>query len=152
MTAEEAVRQRILDLSTSAATRVYMLKVPHGLTTWPAVRVQNITDLRRDRHLRGGSGHGVARVQVDCCAPESSGGDPWTTVAELADEIHGDDAGSGLSAWRGSYGSPEFEVTGINFLSRHDGYEFGMGVGQNSGGELRTVRMILEYEVFYTKH
>lgn len=146
MTVEEAVRQRILDLGTSAGSRVYMLKVPQQLATWPAVRVQLIDD-PGDYHLRGGSGLKRARVQVDCYAPESSGGDPYATVVTLADQIDGDDAGSGLSGFAGSI--EDVTVTGLFRIDRRPMYEAGLGSGAASGGELRLVRMLLEYRAHY---
>lgn len=137
MTVEEAVRQRILNLNTSAASRVYMLKLPQKLATWPAVRVQLIDD-PEDYHLRGGAGLKRARVQVDCYSPESSGGDPYATVTTLADEVDGDDAGSGLSGYTGMVEG--IELSSVQRIDRRPDYE---------AGELRLVRMFLDYRVHY---
>lgn len=139
------MRQRILDLNTSASTRVYPLKLPQQLATWPAVRVQLI-DAPKDYHLRGGAGLYPAVVQVDAYAPESSGGDPYDTVTTLADEINGDDAGSGVSGWTGTV--DDLQVTGAFLIDRRPMYEPGMGTGQ-TGGELRLVRMMLQYRMHY---
>jgi hypothetical protein len=135
---EEAVRQRILDLSTPAGSRVYMLKLPQR-PTLPAVRVQLIDD-PEEYHLRGGSTFGRARVQVDCYDAESSGADPYGSVNDLAAAVNGDDAGSGLSGWRGELGSPALTITGAFRVDRQALYE---------GEELRMVRMRLDFMVHY---
>lgn len=113
MTPEEAVAARVLDISAVTALvgdRVYMFKLPQR-GTYPAVRVQLIS-APTEYHQRGGLRF-RARVQVDALAVEASGVDAYSQVSALADAIHGDDAGSGLSGWVGVIGSPGFEVTGI---------------------------------------
>lgn len=150
MTPEEAVLGRILDLNTSAGTRVFMLKLPQKLATWPAARVQLISD-PKEYHLRGGGSLGRAFVQVDSYAPESSGGDPYATVAQLADEINGDDAGSGLSGWIGSLGSPSLTITGLFQINRRSYYEPGGGAVATGGAELRLVRTEMAFRVFYKR-
>lgn len=150
MTVEEAVIERILALNTSAGTRVFMLKLPQKLATWPAARVQLIDD-PEDYHLRGGSALGRARVQVDAYAPESSGGDPYATVAQLADEINGDDAGSGLSGWIGSFGSPPLTITGLFRINRRTSYEPGGGAVATGGADLRLVRTQMDFWVHYKR-
>lgn len=149
MTPEEAVRQRILDLSTSASTRVFTLKLPQKLATWPAACVQLARDVR-DYHLRGGSRVGMAFMWVNLYAPEAPGADPYASTAQLAAEIAGDEAGSGLNGWIGEFGSPVFRITGAFLVSRGKPiYEPGEGTGQQSGGELRIVMMPLYYRVHY---
>jgi hypothetical protein len=137
VTVEGAVRQRIVNLSTNAGSRVYMLKLPQQLATWPAVRVQLIDD-PMGYHLRGGEGISRARVQADCYAPEASASDPYATVATLADQINGDDAGSGLSGWTGAI--EDVVIASAQRLDRRPFYE---------PGEMRLVRIQLDYWVYY---
>lgn len=125
MTPEEAVAARVLDISAVTAlvsTRVYIDKLPQQ-PTYPAVLVQLVHEPSDDaEHLRGGARR-KARVQVDAYEAETNGGDAYTTVNTLADAIRGDDAGSGLSGWVGSIGSPPFRVTAIRFIERVRAYE-----------------------------
>jgi hypothetical protein len=137
VTPEAAVRQRILDLNTSAGARVYQLKLPQKLGTWPAVRVQAIDD-PENYHLRGGSGMRKARVQVDCYSPEGTAETPYADVSTLAEEINGDDAGSGLSGFAGWI--DDLYVSAMLRIDRRPLYE---------GGELRLVRMQMDYWVHY---
>lgn len=141
MTPELAVLQRIVDLNTLAGSRVWMLKLPQQ-PVLPAVRVQVIDDLK-DYHLRGGVTLGRARVQVDAYAAEGSGTDPYDTAQDLADQINGDDAGSGLSAaqWDSAI-SPAFEVTGVFRIDRTASYD---------PDERRLVRIRQDYDVHYRK-
>jgi hypothetical protein len=136
VTVEEAVRQRILDLITNAGSRVYMMNVPQQLSTWPAVRVQLVDDPGA-YHLRGGL-PSEARVQVDCYAPETSGGDPYATVATLGSQVNGDDAGSGLSAWNGAIEDVRIDLA--KRIGRRPFYE---------GGERRLMRMQFDFWVHY---
>lgn len=130
------MRQRILDLSTTAGSRVYTMKLPQQLATWPAVRVQLVDDPMA-YHLRGGL-PSKARVQVDCYAPETSGGDPYATVTTLAGQVNGDDAGSGLSAWTGVV--EDVRVDLAERIDRRPFYE---------GGEHRLMRMQFDFWVSY---
>lgn len=105
MTVEAWARARILALSTSAGSRVYMLKLPQN-PTLPAVRLQWIDEVT-DQHLRGPN-PSTTRLQVDAYVSEGSG-DPYAIVRELADDIHGDGLGtgaSGLFGFKGPVGSP----------------------------------------------
>jgi hypothetical protein len=61
-------------------------------------------------------------------------------VLALADAIHGDDAGSGLSGWLGDIGTPPFRVTAILRIERMRGYE---------PEELRLLRQRQDYRVHY---
>jgi len=106
VTPEQAILERILALSAVTALvsdRVFMLKLRQG-ETLPAVRVQLI-DEGESQHLRGGAGIFQSRIQVDVYAAEDTGGDPYASASEIALAIQGDDAGSGLSGWRGFSGS-----------------------------------------------
>lgn len=141
MTPEEAVLARIVTLNTTAGSRVYQLRLEQQATL-PAVRVQLIDDLDA-YHLRGGAGLKRSRVQVDAFAVESSGGDPYATAQLLADEINGDDAGSGLSGFAGfvqGAGSPGLDVAAIVRVFRRAEYE---------SAELRQVRIQQDYIVHY---
>lgn len=139
MTPEQLILERIKDLNTLAGDRVWMLKLPQ-FPQLPAVRVELIDDVT-DYHLRGGNLLKRARVQVDAYAGESGGGDPYDTAADLANQINGDDAGSGLSAaWWDSAISPACEVTGVFRLDRFVSYE---------AEEQRLVRIRQDYDVHY---
>lgn len=141
MSPEQAVRERIVELNTLAGSRVYMLKLPQD-PTLPAVRVQLISD-PTEYHLRGGITAGVARVQVDTYATESADGDPYDEANDVAAQIHGDDAGSGLSgAQWDSATSPMFEVTGAFRLDRAVDYD---------PNERRLVRVRQDYQVHYRR-
>lgn len=139
MTPETAVRARILALSAVTAItgqRVYVDKFPQK-PTLPAVLVQLVHE-PTEYHLRGGLRF-QARVQVDAYVPET--GDAYTTVNTLADAIHGDDAGSGLSGWAGEIaGTPPMTITGILRIERRRGYE---------PEELRLLRQRQDYWVYF---
>jgi hypothetical protein len=137
VTPETAIRARIAALSTTASTRVYLLKLPQS-PTLPAVRVQLIDDFGFS-HLRGGgSDLRRARVQVDAYSREASGVDPYETAAALADAINGDEAGSGLSGFTGTVDG--MEITAIQFVNRQAMYE---------GDEQRLVRVSQDFFVWY---
>lgn len=138
MSPEVAVADRIVDLNTSAGSRVYMLKLPQNVTL-PAVRVQLIDD-PGDYHLRGGSRPQVARVQVDAVAAEGDGVGAYEAALQLADEINGDDIGSGISGAIWSTGSPSFEVIGAFRVDRQPTYD---------PDELRQVRIRQDYFIHY---
>lgn len=141
MTPEEAVLGRIVDLNTTAGARVYMLRLAQQATL-PAVRVQVIDDLD-GYHLRGGAGLKRARIQVDVFAQEASGTDPYAEAQDVADEINGDDAGSGLSGFMGHVGgSPGLYVSAIFRVFRRADYE---------SEELRQVRIQQDYMVHYRR-
>ena len=130
------MRQRVIDLNTSAGSRVHMLKLPQK-PTLPAVRVQVIDDPEQ-YHLRGGAGIARARVQVDSYAAEGSGTDPYETASGLADAIDGDDAGSGLSGFAGHV--EDVFIASMQRIDRRPFYE---------AGELRLVRIQQDYYVDY---
>ena len=141
MTPEQAILERILGLSAVTALvsdRVFMLKLRQG-ETLPAVRVQLI-DEGMSQHLRGGSGIYQSRIQVDVYAAEDTGGDPYSAASEIALAIQGDDAGSGLSGWRGFSGGspPEIEVCAISRKLRLTSY---------AAEERREVRVQQDYIV-----
>lgn len=139
MTPEVAVAERLLDITavtTLVDQRVYVDKLPQQ-ATYPAVLVQLVHE-PTDYHLRGGLRF-RARVQVDAYVKEGAG--PYDDVMALADAIHGDDAGSGLSGWIGStFGSPAFYITGILRIDRARGYE---------PDELRLLRQRQDYWVYF---
>lgn len=121
MTPEEAVCARLLDISAVTnivGSNVLLDKLPQE-GDYPCVLVQLVHE-PTDYHLRGGI-RDMARVQVDAYVKDV--GDAYASVVALADAIHGDDAGSGLSGWIGSLGSPpEFRVRGIFRIDRTRGY------------------------------
>lgn len=140
MTPEQAVAERLLDIAGVTAIvgeRVYVDKLPQG-GTFPAVLVQLVSE-PTDYHLRGGL-RDRARVQVDAYASEATGVDAYAQVMSLADAIHGDDAGSGLSGWVGEIGSPALRITGILRVDRSRGYE---------PDELRLLRQRQDYMVHF---
>lgn len=67
MSASEIIRARLLAIPAVTAlvgTRIYNLVLPSNLDTFPAVRVQRISDVEVT-HLRGVGALHTARVQVD---------------------------------------------------------------------------------------
>lgn len=133
---------RLLDITgvtTLVSSRVYVDKLPQR-GDYPAVLVQLVHEPSDEaEHLRGGARR-KARVQVDAYETEGNGVDAYTNVMALADAIRGDDAGSGLSGWRGELGSPPFVVTGIHFIERRREYE---------PEELRLLRQRQDYWVHF---
>lgn len=141
MTVEEAVRARLLTLTALTAlvsTRIYLDKLPQS-PTYPCVRVSLVDELS-DYHLRGGEGVRRARVQVDAFAREVSGVDPYALAVTVADVIHGEDDGTGLSGWAGGIGSPAFQVFGIFRIDRRRSYD---------PEELRVLTMSQDYQVAF---
>ena len=135
---------RLLAISSVTAivgTRVYLDKLPQQ-ATYPVVLVQLVHE-PTDYHLRGGM-RDRARVQVDAYVKEGAGSDPYDSVMALADAIHGDDAGSGLSGWIGAVGGspPGLEVRGIFRIERMRGYE---------PEELKLLRQRQDYWVHFDK-
>lgn len=123
MSPEEAVAVRLLDISAVTArvsTRVYLDTLPQG-PEYPLVLVQLVHE-PSDYHLRGGL-RDRGRVQVDAYWQDESGVDAAGEVLALAEAINGDDAGSGLSGWRGDVGSPALTITGIRRIIRVREYE-----------------------------
>lgn len=140
MSPEQAVLERILTISAVTAlvsTRVYLAKMPQK-PTLPAVLVQLVHEPTQ-YHLRGGL-RDRARVQVDAYAYEASGVDAYGQALALADAIHGDDAGSGLSGWAGEIGSPAMTIHAIERIQRVPEYE---------PDELRLHRQRQDYWVFF---
>ena len=143
MTIEQAVITRLASLAAVTAlvsTRIYLDRLPKDLDTFPAVRVVLVDEIDQP-HLRGGGGLRIARVQVDAYAMESSGTDPYTAVAAVADAVHGDDAGSGLSGWSGEIGSPALQVRACFRVDRRRAYD---------PDELQVCTMSQDYRVSYT--
>lgn len=128
---------QLSDVTALVGSRIYLDKLPQNCTM-PAVRVQ-LVDEPTDYHLRGGQ-RDHARVQVDAYAREVSGGDTYATAMALANAIHGDDAGSGLSGWAGEVGSPAMTITGILRIDRTRDYD---------PEELRTLRQRQDYWVWF---
>jgi hypothetical protein len=121
MTVESASVTRLASLpsvSTLVGTRVYLEALPQS-PTMPCVRVALVDD-PTSYQLRGPTGLGQARVQVDAYAATDSG------VVGLAEAIKGDGKGrqaSGLSGWIGTVGSPAFEVLGCHRIDRRRSFD-----------------------------
>lgn len=142
MTADEAVVARIEEISAVTALvddRVFALKAPQDEKR-PLIVVQKASDVRQS-HFRGGSLRGRARVQVDVHVSETSGGDPKLMAEAIVAAVNGNYSGDALAGWRGTLGSPPLTIEEIRF-SQEIGplYE---------AEELRSVRIIQEYDVFY---
>lgn len=137
MTPEAALVDRLVAMATSAGARVYQLILPQA-PTLPAIRVQQISD-QAVPHLRGGgSSQRRARIQVDAYARVSSGVDPYTQATDLAEEIIGDDAGSGLAGFTGTVSG--MDIASIQLFDRQAMYE---------GDELKLVRVRMDFFVWY---
>lgn len=142
MTAEEAVRLRLLAISALTAlvsTRVHLEKLPQS-PTYPCVRVSLIAETGAG-HLRGADALKSALVQVDAFAKELSGIDPYALVVAVSDAIHGDDAGSGLSGWSDQNGSPSLGVQGCQRETRRR--------PTYDPDELRVLMMSQDYRVWF---
>lgn len=134
--ADSAVREYLLTLSgvtALVAQRIYTSILPQS-PTLPAVMVVFVGE-NEEVHLRGAGGPFRTRVQVDAVAKSDS-------VAKAIDAaIHGDGSGyAGLAGFRGSVGSPAFEITAILPLDARKGYE---------PEELRQFRVSRDYMVFH---
>lgn len=140
MTPEVAVLRRCQEVVPASAANFYIQKLPQEAAL-PAIVVMLVDD-SLPYHLRGGSFYGVARVQTDCYAAEGNGLDPYEAATDLAAAIHGDEAGSGLSGFRGlAGGSPGgLFLTGVFRVDRVTSYE---------ALERRTVRIRQDYFVHY---
>ena len=139
MTAEETIRLRLLAITNVTAlvgTRIYLDKLPQS-PTYPCVRVTLVL-AQTSYHLRGETDLKETEVQVDAYAREVSGVDPYALVVAVADAIHGDGAGSGLSGWVDLIGSPGVQVCGVFRVDRRRSYD---------PEELRVVTMSQDYRV-----
>jgi hypothetical protein len=139
MTIEQVIWSRLGSLVAVVAlvsTRIYLDKLPQA-PTYPCVRVTLVSD-QLMYHLRGGGVARRAMIQVDAYAREVSGVDPYALVATVSAAIHGDDAGSGISAWSGEV-SP-FRIQGAFRVDRRRHYD---------PGELRVLTMSQDYQVAY---
>lgn len=138
MSPEVALLLRAQDVAPAA--RLYQLKLPQE-PTLPAAVFQLVDDIR-PKHLRGGSVDGVARIQISVYRGEASGLDSYNDAEALAEQLHGDDAGSGLSGFKGAIGgSPGgLLLTGVFPAGRRALYE---------PGELRAVGIQEDYLAHY---
>jgi hypothetical protein len=141
---EEAICARVAGLTAVialASTRVYLDKFPQS-PTYPAVRVQLVDDAD-EQHLRGPLGIKRARVQIDHCAHESSGSDPYAEAETLAAATKGDGLGtsaSGIAGFKGTIGSPAFAIEDCKPVLRTRDYD---------PAELRVVTIRQDYDVTY---
>ena len=138
MAIESAMRDFLLaDAGVAAlvAARGYQLRFPQS-PTYPAFRVLLVDDPAQYTH-DGPNELRQATVQIDAVTQESSGADPYENVLALTDAIDG-----AASGYRGSMGSesPAVTVQGVFRTGRIPTYD---------PDELRVVRMILTYQVWY---
>lgn len=140
MSPEVAILQRMQQIVPTG--HFYMLKLPQS-PQLPAAVVQLIDDIK-PLHLRGGDVSGVARIQISYYRGEGSGIDPYNEADALREQVHGDDAGSGLSAFQGQIGgSPDgLFLTGVIYETRRAIYE---------PGELRAVGIQEDFFVHYRR-
>lgn len=141
MTAAEIVRARLLQIAAVTALvgqRVRLLRFRQS-ETWPAVRVQQISDVE-SMHLRGSSGLHTARVQIDYCAGEASGVDPYASARAVDEAAHGPGNGTGLCGFQGlvPLGSPGIWVDAIRPAGYREDFDL---------DELRVVRIMRDYLV-----
>ncbi len=140
MTIETALSTRILSLSGIAALvadRVRVLVLRQGERS--GVRIQAVSE-QEPFHLRGTSGVITSRVQIDSVAPVASGVDAFATANTLDELIKGDGAGSGLSGWVGTIGSPGIQVLGILPVDVKREYD---------AGAVGVVKVMRDYMVTY---
>lgn len=124
MTAAEAVITRLKALAPVTAlvsTRVYNTTLRQA-GPLPAIRVQEISE-NEDMHLRGGSGIRKSRVQIDSVSSEDVTADPVSQATAIDAALYGQADGAALVGWKGSIGSPAFEVLAIRPASRRVGYD-----------------------------
>ena len=129
------VRDRLLAVSAVTdlvSTRVYAGFLPQS-PTLPAVLVQRVGEVQT-AHLRGGQQLRPTRVQVTSVATSRAG------AVAVDEAIEGDGAGSGLSHWSGSTGSPAVTVRWTEPAGVREGYD---------PGELRQYRIDRDYRVHH---
>jgi hypothetical protein len=134
--AAAVVRDRLLNVAAVTAlvsTRIYTQNLPQSVTL-PAVLVERV-DESQASHLRGGSSLMVTRVQVSSVAATRA-------AAEAVDAaIQGDRAGSALSHWAGTAGSPGTPVRWVQPFGAHEDYD---------PDELRQYRINRDFRVHHT--
>lgn len=129
------VRDRLLAVSgvtDLVSTRIYAGFLPQS-PTLPAVLVQRVGEVQT-AHLRGGEQMRVTRVQVTSIATSRA-----SAVAVDA-AVEGDGAGSGLSHWSGSVGSPAVTVRWTEPAGVREDYD---------PDELRQYRITRDYRVHH---
>lgn len=129
------VRSRLLAidaLRTLVSGRIYSAQAPQS-PTLPAVVVQRISE-QQEGQLRGGQAPRQTRVQV------TSIGQSRELAVNVDTAIQGDNAGSGLSFWKGTMGSPSVNILGCFPAGVQEFYD---------PGELRQYRINRDYLVFH---
>ena len=145
MTPEEAIVARLEALAPVTLLvddRIYLHMLPQGVT-YPAVRVQLVSE-DEDYHARGGIRMRAARVQVDAYTVDEDGVDAYDSLAALTVAIDGDGNGTaatGLSGWKGSVGSPAFDVAGCFRVMR-------LGPRYDAD-ELNVLTMTQDYRLYF---
>lgn len=127
------VRNRLLTIASVTAlagSRVYAQTLPQS-PTLPAVLVELVSEVQAS-HLRGGEQMRTTRVQVTSVALSRA------AAVALDAAAQGDGAGSGLSHWSGSIGSPSVTVRWTEPAGVREGYD---------PHELRQYRISRDYMV-----
>lgn len=99
------LRDRVLMIgavTALASTRVYASHLPQS-PTFPAVLLERVDEVQHSQ-LRGGSTLRMTRVQVTSIATNRA------QAVALDAAVDGDGAGSGVSYWTGTMGSPSVDV------------------------------------------
>lgn len=130
------IRARLLAVAAVtaiASTRIYTLHLPQA-PTLPAVLVQRVGEVQTS-HLRGGNALRMTRVQVTSIAVSRA----VAVALDLA--VLGDGAGSGLSNWTGTAGSPGTPVRWVQAAGVQEDYD---------PDELRQYRVSRDFLVHHT--
>lgn len=129
------IRNRLLAidaLRTIVSGRVYTGQLPQS-PTLPAVLVNGPPGGEPDSHLRGGGTPRFTRITV------TSVGQTREITVSVDTALQGDNAGSGLSYWKGTMGSPSANVLGA--------FPMGNPVPFWDPNELRQYRINRDYMV-----
>jgi hypothetical protein len=142
MTVEGAIVSRLkADSAVSAivGSRVYRLKLPQQ-PTLPAIRVQRVSRVEYEGHLRGRSGRFRSRIQIDAFASEydSQNPDPLGTQDALMTAIDNAIVGK---AFDSGDSPPTIQVWVVLSANAYEEYE---------AGELRQVRGPQDYFVTWS--
>lgn len=129
------VRDRLLAVSAVTdlvSSRIYAGFLPQS-PTLPAVLVQRVGEVQT-AHFRGGEQMRVTRVQVTSIATSRA------SAVAVDTAVEGDGAGSGLSHWSGSVGSPAVTVRWTEPAGVREDYD---------PDELRQYRINRDYRVHH---
>jgi hypothetical protein len=143
VTVEQALVERLLATTAVAAlvsTRIYRMRLPQQ-PTLPAVRVQRISRVEDEYHLRGRANRFRSRIQVDVFASEydAQNPDPLGTQAAVLAAIDGALAGA---AFVDGGSPPSIRVQLITPANETEGYD---------AEELRQVKGSQDYFVTWSR-